>query len=82
MDIGDPLPGLPENHSGYTLVKSDDLPLVFGAITPVSDRTPGVRDAIVAAAGVNSATDVTEAHLAAITSLDLSGPQHYSTEIR
>ena len=40
-------------------------------VTPVSDRTPQVRDAIVAAAGV-PANEVTEAHLAAITSLDLN----------
>ena len=41
--------------------------------TPVSQRTPRVRDAIVAAVpGVNSANDVTEAHLGTITSLDLS----------
>ena len=40
-------------------------------VTPVSDRTPQVRDAIAAAAGV-PANQVTEAHLAAITSLDLS----------
>ncbi len=39
---------------------------------PVSERTPQVRDAIVAAVpGVNNAADVTEAHLAAITSLNL-----------
>ena len=37
----------------------------------VSDRTPQVRDAIVASTGVNSAKDVTDAHLAAITSLNL-----------
>ena len=42
------------------------------SLTPVSDRTPEVRDAIVAAVpGVNSAADVTEAHLAAITTLNL-----------
>ena len=41
-------------------------------ITPVSERTSQVRDAIVAAVpGVNSAEDVTEAHLVAITILDL-----------
>ena len=39
-------------------------------VPPVSDRTPQVRDAIVAAAGV-PANEVTEAHLAAITSLGL-----------
>ena len=42
-------------------------------ITPVKDRTPFVRDAIVAAAGVSSAEDVTATHLAAITSLVLTG---------
>ena len=69
----DTVPGLPANHSGYTLAKSVDLPLMFtefgGTVfTPVSERTPQVRDAIVAAVpGVNSASDVTAAHLAAIT---------------
>ncbi len=39
---------------------------------PLSDRTPQVRDAIVAAVpGVNSAANVTQAHLATITSLNL-----------
>ena len=37
----------------------------------LDDRTPQVRDAIVAAAGVNSASEVTAAHLAAITTLRL-----------
>ena len=42
-------------------------------ITPVSERTPQVRDAIVAAVrGVNNADDVTEAHLAAIRFLFLN----------
>ena len=41
-------------------------------ITPVADRTPQVRDAIVAAVpGVNSANNVTAAHLAAITTLKI-----------
>ena len=69
------LPGLPQNHTGYTLVKSVYLPLVFsefGGILSASERTPEVRDAIVRAAGVNSAADVTEAHLAAITSFEVS----------
>ena len=40
---------------------------------PLSQRTPQVRDAIVAAvSGVNNANDVTLAHLAAITKLELS----------
>ena len=44
--------------------------LGYADITPVSDRTAEVRDAIVAAIpDVNSADDVTETHLAAITSL-------------
>ena len=38
---------------------------VVSAVTPVSQRTPAVRDAIVRAAGVNTAANVTEAHLAA-----------------
>ena len=43
------------------------------SITPVSDRTPEVRDAIVAAvSGVSDPADVTAAHLAGITSLNLS----------
>ncbi len=42
-------------------------------ITPVKDRTPFVRDAIVTAAGVSSAEEVTATHLAAITTLDISG---------
>ena len=46
--------------------------VTYGDITPVSERTPQVRDAIVAAVpGVNSANDVTAAHLAAITYLAL-----------
>ncbi len=73
------LPELPEQHTGYTLVKSDNLPLAFTEqltlteFLPVSERTPEVRDAIVRAVpGVNSAVDVTEVHLAAITELDVT----------
>ncbi len=40
--------------------------------TGVCDRTPQVRDAIVAAAGVNSCEEVTETHLALISNLSLS----------
>ena len=78
-NIGNPLPTLPSDHDGYTLVKSDTLPLVFtefggSVFTPISERTPQVRDAIVAEVpGVNNANDVTEAHLAAITRLSLDG---------
>ena len=38
----------------------------------VCDRTPQVRDKLVEAAGVSSCEDVTPAHLAAVTLLDLS----------
>ena len=45
----------------------------YADITPVQDRTPQIRDAIIAAVpGVNSADDVTAAHLAAITTLEAS----------
>ena len=43
----------------------------YADITPVSDRTAEVRDTIVTAAGVNTADEVTETHLATITSLNL-----------
>ena len=45
--------------------------VITPVLIPVSERTPQVRDAIVAAAGVSSASDVTTAHLATITSLNL-----------
>ena len=45
---------------------------VVSTLTPVCDRTPQVRDAIVAAVpGVSDCNDVTEVHLAVITGLDL-----------
>ena len=68
---------MPNSHSGYVLVRSPDLPLVFTefggtVLTPVCDRTPQVRDAIVAAvSGVSNCRNVSEAHLAGITILDL-----------
>ncbi len=44
----------------------------YADITPVSDRTSQVRDAIVAAVpNIDAAADVTDVHLAAITSLNL-----------
>ena len=47
-----------------------DVTELPSGITPVANRTPQVRDAIVAAVpGVNSANNVTAAHLAAITEL-------------
>ena len=68
------VPLRPSGHTGYALVKSADLLLSYALPeihTVLGNRTPQVRDAIVAAAGVNSATDLTEAHLAAITELNL-----------
>ena len=79
VDIGN----LPSPPAGYALFKSQShLPLqvldgLSGGITPVSERTPQVRDAIVAAVrGVNSANDVTEAHLGAITTLRVNAPPY------
>ena len=71
------LPGLPANHAGYALEKDAALPLEVlpeaEDATGVCDRTEQVRDAIVAAvSGVDECADVTESHLSAITSLDLS----------
>ncbi len=71
------MPALPSRHQGYSLIKGDSL-TIFTAndlgITPVSERTAAVRDAIVAlVSGVDDAADVTEDHLSAITgTLDLS----------
>ena len=46
--------------------------VITSAFLPVSDRTPEVRDAIVAEIpGVTTASQVTDAHLAAITALNL-----------
>ena len=75
-DIGT-LPELPSNHFGYALEKSSGLPLeVFaaesGAPTPVCDRTEQVRDEIVYQAEVSACGGVSDAHLAAITSLDFN----------
>ncbi len=54
-----------------SVIDVDDTPFVSTTLA-VSDRTPEVRDAIVAAVtGVTDAGNVTDAHLAAITSLNL-----------
>ena len=69
------LPGLPSgNNRGYALQKSSGLPLEVlaaesGDPTPVCDRTDQVRDEIVVVSGVSTCGGVTDAHLAAITSL-------------
>ena len=70
------LPELPNSHSGYALVKSTDLPLVFtefGGMLSVCERTPQVRNEIRARTGMSDCRDITEAHLAAITRLDQYG---------
>ena len=76
VDIGT-LPALPADHSGYALEKDAALPLEVlpagAGATGVCARTEQVRTAIVAAvSGVDDCADVTESHLSAITSLDLS----------
>ena len=54
-----------------TSAARDDTPIVSGS-SLVCDRTPQVRDAIVAAvSGVSTCNDVTETHLAAIETLNL-----------
>ena len=83
-DIG-ALPGLPEEHSGYTLVKSSALPIALfqsDRINPISDRTQQVQDAIVVAAGVGTPEEVTEDHLASITSLSLTNSNITSLKAR
>ena len=76
-------PRLPNSHSGYALVKSADLPLVFTefggiVLTPVCDRTPQVQTAILGVLQLQNPSpstcgEVTEAHLATeITSLFLN----------
>ena len=61
----------PETFTAEATEAIDDTPVV-SALTPVCDRTPQVRDTIVSAvSSVSDCNDVTEAHLAAITSLNL-----------
>ena len=58
--------------SDGTLVDTITINMTVG-MTAVCDRTPQVRDAIVAAVpGVTDCANVTETHLAAITNLDVS----------
>ena len=75
VDIGT-LPGLPANHSGYTLAKSADLPLEMFSLLAggICDRTPQVQTAIVALLpDVSTCAEVTETHLATgVTSLLLN----------
>ena len=69
-------------HNGYTLVKSADLPLAFTelggqVLTPVAERTPQVREGIRGVVRLNdpsvsSFADITETHLAGVTTLSLN----------
>ncbi len=80
VDIGT-LPGLPTNHSGYALVKSDDLPLeIFSLLAGgICDRTSQVQTAILAGLQAqnpspSTCAEVTAAQVATgITSLFLNG---------
>ena len=86
------LPEMPARHEGYALVKSANLPLIFtefGGMISVCDRTPQVRNAILGVVrdviwggtGISECSAVTEAHLAAITRLDLDRGGYYSRHI-
>ena len=62
------------NNGSDSITVTINITDVNEPITPVNERTQEVQDAIVAAVpGIDSADDVTEAHLAAITELDISG---------
>ena len=52
---------------------TDTITVAITVVNQVCTRTQQVRDAIVDAVGVADCSDVTDAHLAAITSLDISG---------
>ena len=65
------------SHQGYTLVKSEELPLELESEIPtfISSRTRQVKDGIVTAAraaGVELEQNLTAEHLASITSLVLT----------
>ncbi len=60
------------SNNSDTIAVTVNVTDVNEGITPVADRTPAIRDAIVAKVhGVDDAADVTAAHLAAITFLDI-----------
>ena len=54
VDIGDTLPAIPSSHSGYHLVKSNDLPL---EVLPFVDRTPVFVDGSSTSRSVEENTD-------------------------
>ena len=71
MDIGT-LPRPPTNHSGYTLVKSTDLPLeVIGEVAvPVTILDANLRAQIETALGKTSGDPISAAEMATLTVLD------------
>ena len=54
VDIGDTLPAIPSSHSGYHLVKSNDLPL---EVLPFVDRSPVFVDGSSTSRSVEENTD-------------------------
>ena len=70
VDIGT-LPGLPANHSGYTLGKSTDLPLeVIGEVAvPVTIPDANLRAKIETALGKTSGDPISAAEMATLTAL-------------
>ena len=67
------------NGESDTNTDTNNEPSSTTGFTPVSERTPAIRDLIVKAAGVESANDVTKEHLSKITSLVYSG--HYQKSL-
>ena len=61
------------NGESDTDTDTNDEPSSTTGFTPVSERTPQIRNLIVRAAGVESVADLTEEHLSEITSLSYSG---------
>ena len=62
----------PEEGAGYVLGSSSTAMVTIEE--GVCDRTPRIRDALVALSGVNECHETDGAHLAAIDTLDLRGP--------
>ena len=62
----------PEDGAGYTLKETTTAVLTIEE--GVCDRTPRVRDELIAMAGVDHCRETDDSHLAAIDTLDLRGP--------
>ena len=70
----------PEEGAGYTLGESSSAELTIEE--GVCDRTPQVRDALVALARVDHCRKTIDSHLAAIDTLDLRGPEPMGRYVR